>query len=887
MRTLVAQLALAASLAASFGHGAQTDEFFETRVRPVFARNCYTCHTDSQMGGLRLDSGEAVRKGGKSGPPIVPGKPDESLLIQAIRQTHDRIKMPPGGRLKDEEIAAIAEWVKAGAVWPAGAVSEPKPASPGYAITEQQRAFWAFQRVRKPVIPPVRDAAAALGAIDHFVQAQLESQGLKPARPAGKRVLIRRATLDLTGLPPSPEEVDAFLADPSAGAFAKVVDRLLASPRYGERWGRYWLDVARYSDDKLNSTEDEPYPNAFRYRDWVIQAFNRDMPYNLFVKAQIAGDLLPSAGSVAGSPADPLQWQPALGFYALSPEMQDERVDATSRGFLGLTVACAQCHNHKFDPIPQTDYYALQGIFSSTEMHQVPLASKEVVAVWDAQKKALDKAQAKLKDFLAEQTDQLGGILASQTARFLLASRNLAPAGDLDRETLDRWTEFLSTPKRGYAYLNHWFELAAKGASPAEFEAAARELQAKVEEVNEEKHTVDDKNKIKLGLNPSRNDMSQADLFSLPIDQYNFWRDLFSESRRDAGGAMKSREGVYYYSGKIDRFLSGEWKRRLDALRQEAADLKKALPPQYPFLQTIQDVQAPHDIRVAIRGDAGNRGDVAPRQLPSILQEGAPKHFTKGSGRLELAEGIADPANPLTARVMVNRIWLHHFGRGIVETPSNFGNMGSRPSNQELLDYLAARIVENGWSVKSIHREIMLSAAYQRSSEDIATSQAVDPDNRLNWRANWLRMDAETLRDSLLYVAGNLDLQMGGPPAPLNDQNRRRTVYGFVSRRKLDPMLALFDFPNPNNTSEQRVVTNVPLQRLFMMNSGFVEQQAAGLAKRLSGDDGERVRQAYRLLYGRPPSPEEVQLGAAFVRKSNWNEYARVLLNSNEFEWVN
>jgi mono/diheme cytochrome c family protein len=880
LRTLLLQLALAASLA----HAAQTDEFFETRVRPVFAKNCYACHTDSQMGGLRLDSGEAVRKGGKSGPPVVPGKPDESLLIRAVRQTHDRIKMPPGGKLKDEEIAALAEWVKAGAVWPAGALSQPKPASPEYVITAQQRAFWSFQRVRKPALPPVKDAAAAPSALDHFVEAKLEAQGLQAARPAEKRVLIRRATLDLTGLPPSPEEVDAFLADQSPNAFAKVVDRLLASPRYGERWGRYWLDVARYSDDKLNSTEDEPHPNAFRYRDWVIQAFNQDVPYNLFVKAQIAGDLLPSP--------DSLQWKPALGFYALSPEMQDERVDATTRGFLGLTVACAQCHNHKFDPIPQTDYYALQGVFSSTELHRVPLAPKEVVDAWDARKKALDKAQARLKDFLAEQTDQLGGILASQTARFLLASRNLAPAGDLDHETLDRWTQFLSTPKKDYSYLNHWFELVARGASRDQFETAARELQAKVEEVNEEKHTVDEKNKIKLGLNPSRNDMSQADLFSLPIDQYNFWRDLFSESRRDSGGAVKSREGVYYYSGSnIDRFLSGEWKRRLNALRDDVVNLKKALPPQYPFLQTIQDIQTPHDIRVAIRGDANNRGDVAPRQLPSILQEGAPRHFTNGSGRLELAEGIADPANPLTARVMVNRIWLHHFGRGIVETPSNFGNMGAAPSNQELLDYLAARLVENDWSVKSIHREIMLSATYQRSSENIAAglsnNQAVDPDNRLLWRANWQRMDAETLRDSLLDVAGNLDLQMGGPPGQLNDKNRRRTVYGFVSRRKLDPMLALFDFPNPNNSSEQRVVTNVPLQRLFMMNSGFVEQQAAGLAKRLTGDDGERVRQAYRLLYGRPPSPEEVQLAVAFVRKSNWNEYARVLLNSNEFEWVN
>ena len=874
---LIFQLVLAVTVA----HAAGADDFFESRVRPVLARNCYACHTASQMGGLRLDSGEAVRKGGKSGPPIVPGKPDESLLIQAVRQTHDRIKMPPGGRLKDDEIAALTEWVKAGAVWPASAPGAPKTAGAEYVITPEQRAFWSFQRVRKPAVPTVADPAATRNAIDHFVLAKLEAQGLKPARPAEKRVLIRRATLDLTGLPPAPEEVDAFLADRSPDAFAKVVDRLLASPRYGERWGRYWLDVARYSDDRLNSTQEEPYPNAFRYRDWVIQAFNDDMPYDLFVKAQIAGDLLPAK--------DPLQLQPGLGFYALSPEMQDERVDATTRGFLGLTVACAQCHDHRFDPIPQKDYYALQGVFSSTQLHEVPLAARDVVDAWDAQKKALDKAQENLKEFLAAQTDQLGAILASQTARFLLASRHLAPADDLDRETLDRWTQFLAAPKVvEYPYLKRWFELAARNASRDEFEAAAGEIQAKIEEVNEEKHTVDEKNKIKLGLNPSRNDMSQADLLSLPIEQYNFWRDLFSESRRDAGGGVKFREGIYYYGGtRIDRFLSGEWKRRLDALRKEAADRKKALPAQYPFLQTIEDVKSPHDVRVAIRGDANNRGDVAPRQLPSILQEGAPKHFANGSGRLELAEGIADPANPLTARVIANRVWQHHFGRGIVETPSNFGNMGARPSNQELLDYLAARLVENRWSIKALHREIMLSATYQRSSEDIAADQAVDPEDRLLWRFAWQRMDAETLRDSLLAVAGNLDLHAGGPPAPLDDKNRRRAVYGFVSRRKLDPMLGLFDFPNPNNTSEQRVVTNVPLQRLFMMNSSFVEEQAAGLAKRLSGDDAGRVRQAYRLLYGREPSAEESRLGMAFARKSGWMEYARVLLNSNEFEWVN
>ena len=863
--------------AVGFSYAADPDELFETKVRPVFARSCYGCHTDARSGGLRLDSEEAIQKGGKSGPPVVPGKADDSLLVQAIRQTHPRLKMPPGGKLKDDEIAAIVAWVNSGAVWPKRATAEIKST---YTITPQQRAYWAFQPVRKPAIPAVKNTSLVRNAVDNFVFAKLEEKGLRPARAADKRVLIRRATIDLTGLPPTPEDVDAFLADRSPTAFAIVVDRLLASPRYGERWGRYWLDVARYSDDKLNSTQEEPYPNAFRYRDWVIQAFNRDMPYDLFVKAQIAGDLLPSD--------DPLAYQPGLGFYALSPEMQDERVDATTRGFLGLTVACAQCHDHKFDPIPQKDYYSLQGVFSSSELHEVPLAPKDVVAKWDAEKKSLDKVQTHLKEFIASQSDGLGAILAGQTARFLLASRQLAPAADLDRETLDRMSAYLANTKKDHPYLKRWYELAGRGAAAAEFEAAAREFQAKVEEINEEKHLVDEKNKIKLGLNPSRNAMSQADLFSLTIEQYNLWRDHFAPSQKDAGGALKTPDGVFFYgTDKIDRFLSGEWKHRLDSLRQEAADLKKALPPQYPFLQTIKDTADPHDIRVAIRGDANNRGDVVPRHMPSILCAGEPKPFKKGSGRLELAEGIADPSNPLTARVFVNRVWQHHFGRGIVETPSNFGNMGARPSHQDLLDYLAARFVENKWSMKALHREIMLSAVYALSSEDIPANEAVDADNRLLWRANWQRMDAETLRDSLLFVSGNLDLQAGGPPAAWNEKNHRRAVYGFVSRRKVDPMLALFDFPNPNSTSEQRVVTNVPLQRLFMMNSSFVEEQAAGLAKRLTGDDAERVRQAYRVLYGRAPSAEELRLGLAFAGKSGWNEYARVLLNANEFEWVN
>jgi mono/diheme cytochrome c family protein len=852
-----------AILAATTARAAGTDELFETKVRPVLAKNCYACHTDSRMGGLRLDSAAGMAKGGNSGPAIVPGKPDESLLVQAIRRTHERIKMPPSGKLPDADIAAIAEWITRGAAWPAPAVSSAVKSEP---IAAEQRAFWSFQPVRKPAVPQVKNAKWARTAIDHFVLAKLEAQGLGPARAADRRILLRRATLDLTGLPPAPEEVDAFLADRSPDAFAKVVDRLLGSPRYGERWGRLWLDVARYSDERLNSTEADPIANAFRYRDWVIQAFNRDLPYDTFVKAQIAGDLMPSE--------DPLEFRPGTGFYAMSPEMQDDRVDATTRGFLGLTVACAQCHNHKFDPIPQSDFYSLQGVFASSQTKQFPLAAKDVVEKWDGEKKALDKQEAALKTFLAEQSDQLGSILAAQTARFLLASRELGPAADLDRETLDRWKKYLENAKKSHPFLNRWTELAARHAPREEMEAAAREFQAQVESVNEEKHRIEERNKIRLGLNPDRNAMSQADLESIIIDKYNLWHDVL--------------EGVVHYTGTaLDRFLSGEWKRRLLELRAGADQLKKDLPPQYPFLQSLQDAANPHDIRVAIRGDVNNRGELAPRHLPSILCEGTPQPFAKGSGRLELAEGIASARNPLTARVIVNRIWLHHFGRGLVETPSNFGNMGARPSDPELLDYLAARFVELGWSIKALHREIMLSAVYGLSAEKVAANEAVDPDNRLQWRANWQRMDVETMRDSLLFVAGNLDLQAGGPPAPWNDQNRRRAVYGFVSRRKLDPLLALFDFPNPNSTSEQRTQTNVPLQRLFLMNSSFVEQQAAALAKRLTGEDAERVRQAYRILYGRAPAAEEAQMGMAFAAKNGWAEYARVLLNANEFDWVN
>ena len=865
----------AAFLLTSFAFIALSDDRddFEMKVRPLLARNCYACHTQSKMGGLRLDTREAILAGGSSGPAIVLGEPEKSLLFQAVTHTHARLKMPPAGQLKPEEIEALSEWIKGGAYWPV----ETKKAASTYTITPEQRAFWSFQPVSEPPLPTVKAGGWARTPIDRFILAKLEGKSLKPAPPADRRTLIRRATLDLIGLPPTPEETDAFLADKSPDAFAKVVDRLLASPHYGERWGRHWLDVARYADDKLNSTQDEPYANAFRYRNWVIRAVNDDMPYDVFLKAQIAGDQMASD--------DPLKYQPGLGFFALSPEFQDERVDALSRGFLGVTVACAQCHDHKFDPIPTKDYYALQGVFASSEVDEKPLADAKVVELYTEKKKIADKQEERIKRFYQQQTDLVGEMLASQTARFLLAGRGLAQPDDLDSESLSRWKTYLAEPRKDHPFLKPWSDLAARGASQSEFEQEAFRLQAFVIALVEEKQRVDHENEIRLGLDPSRNDLANASLVSLARDKYIFWRDLFAPGTKDSAGFFSSPDGIYYYGrAKIDRFLSPQARAYLKDQRETLDALKKEVPEQYPFLHTLKDNDKPADIHIAIRGDRNNKGDIAPRAFLSVLADGAPKPFTHGSGRLDLAEAVASPDNPLTARVLVNRVWMIHFGRGIVNTPGNFGQLGDRPSHPELLDYLASRFVKGGWSLKKLHREMLLSATYQLSSESVAANQAVDPDDTLFWRFRRHRMDIETIRDSMLFVAGTLDPEPAGKPAKLDDDNNhKRTVYGQISRRKTDPVLSLFDFPNPNSTSEKRIPTNIPPQRLFFMNSKFVENQSKALSERLSGESAARIEQAYRLVYGRQADAEEIRLGLEFLKDHEWPQYARVLLGSNEF----
>ena len=842
---------------------AAKEEFFEMRISPLFANNCYACHTDEHMGGLQLDTAEHAMKGGKSGAVIVPGDAEHSLMMKAIHYTDPKLKMPPTGRLKDSDIADIETWIKNGAVWPkTAAAATPAPHSAPYTITPEQRAFWSFRPIANPAAPNVHDKKWARSEIDRFLLAKLEEKNLKPVPPASKRSLIRRAYFDLTGLPPSPAEVLAFEHDTSPNAFAKVVDRLLDSPRYGEKWGRFWLDVARYSDDRLNSERDDPYENSFRYRDWVIQSIQQDMPFNQFVKAQIAGDLLPNHEL----------YEAGLGFYSLSPEFQDDRVDATTRGFMALTVACATCHNHKYDPIPTQDFYSLLGIFNNTELHETPLAPKEEVERWEAQKKLLDTQESEIKEFVSRQANELAEILAQNTADYMLAAGK-SDNPSLDKETLERLTKYLAAPNHKHPYLDGW----NKEKSPQ----AAHDFQALLLDVNKEKKHIDDENHIRLGLNPSRENLSDANLASMARDKYVLWEDFFGD------------KGVFHYGdGAIDRFLTGVWKAHLESLHARQAELKKQLPSRYAYLQTIADKKKLDEARVWLRGNKDSPGEPAPPHFLAILSDGTPPKFTHGNGRLDLAEAIVDPNNPLTARVIVNRVWQQHFGQGIVRTPSNFGKQGDTPSHPELLDYLATRFMDEGWSLKKLHREMMLTSAYALSTENDETNFAADPENRLLWCANRRRLDVESLRDSLLFVAGDLDLKMGGPATAFGPDNHRRTVYGFVSRRRLDPVLALFDFPNPIATSEQRLPTLVPLQKLFFMNSDFVMEQSKALAKKLqesTGDENTRITSAYRLLFQREPTQEERKLANDFLHGTSnaWPQYTQVLLSSNEFSYLN
>ena len=663
LRTILALLVLGSAPILPQVADADKIDFFETRIRPVLAKNCLSCHTESHLGGLRLDSRENLLKGGNSGPAIIAGNPDESLLIQAVNQTHDRLKMPPSGnKLSAEEIESLRIWIRVGAVWPE--IKSPDTAAGPVGklvIRPEHREFWAFQPVRKPEIPAVRDESWPKTKLDHFILARIEKDGLKTARPADKRALIRRATFDLIGLPPTPNEVDAFLSDSSPDAFAKVVDRLLASPHYGERWARYWLDLARYSDGKIAKSTEAPASNAFRYRDWVVDALNADLPYDKFIKAQLAADLLPES--------ERSKMLPALGFHALGTPDEDDRVDVTTRTFLALTVGCAKCHDHKFDPVPTTDYYSLQGVFKSSERHDYPLVRDEVVSTYKEVEKRIQDKEDQIEKFVRNQRDALIDILLGQTDEYVVAAwgvisgekpdaREVARQQGLDGLTLERWIKYLKNRDREHPFLRDWDRMLASRAPLSEVQALATEFRKLVLDVVAEKKAMEERNLVKLGGLAGYKNKTIRDTVNIEFlepKKWSLWRDLADDPCKTTGcqcglpfeGGIAfygdkgdEHHGYYQLTGeqKIDRFLTGEWTRYLNRMRSELEAIKKTLPPAYPLLHGYEDFKSPSDIRVAIRGDETNLGETVPRRFLQILSPSAPKPFRQGSGRLELAE---------------------------------------------------------------------------------------------------------------------------------------------------------------------------------------------------------------------------------------------------------
>jgi mono/diheme cytochrome c family protein len=915
------------------------EDFFETKVRPIFANICSNCHGDTATSGLRVYSRETLLQGGRRGPAIVPNDPEKSLLIQAVRQSGE-LKMPKGGKLTPEEVQNLTEWVRMGAPWPQ---SKPLLAVAGgapFKISHEQRSFWSFQPIKMPAPPPVKDGRWAKTEIDRFVLAKLEAQGIAPAPAADRRTLIRRATFDLTGLPPTPQEIDAFEKDKSRHAFEKVVDRLLASPRYGERWGRHWLDVARYAEDDVRGLDPKgrgymPFHGAYVYRDWVIKAFNDDLPYDKFLRLQLAGDLsgetnlgdaLPATAFLG---AGPWLWDQAEPVQGRADE-RNERIDAVSRGLLGLTVACARCHNHKYDPISQKDYYALAGVFASSTYKEYPLASDAQVAAWHEKEQRFLDLNEELENFTKAETEQLASILATQTSQYMVAAwrvtgklkATVAEAANhdhVDPEMLDRWVKFLAQPPKSYPFLKDWQAMiAAGGEEEDEAKALAGAFQDLVLQVETAQRAIKEQNEdIKAKADVKKRSRRDAlpnefetddqfcpgcslELKTLPTERASLWFELFMRSV--ASDDEKPVPGLFVFVGwGLKRRLNAEWREYITSLEHQVETLKKSLEPHYPFVHGLSDKPTPVNIRVNLRGNPHSLGEEVPRRFLTVLSPEPAPPFSDGSGRLQLANDIVDSA--IATRVFVNRVWKWHFGSGIVGTPDNFGFAGERPSNPQLLEYIAARFQSNGLSLKKLQRQIMLSAVYQTSPQESKEALEKDGSNRYYSHFNRQRLDAESIRDSILFVAGDLDLkQLGGPSQDFGPENARRTVYCKVSRFRLNNYLQVFDFPNPSFTAEQRFSTNVPLQRLYFMNNEFVYMQAGKLAERVLTQPNEtaRIAEAYRLLYGRAPTAKEMEVGLRFLQTTPekpgntvkgepvtaWREYARVLLSANEFEFI-
>jgi len=829
--------------------------FFEARIRPLFIEHCEKCHGEKkQESGLRLDSRAGWQKGGEHGEIIRPGDPENSRLIRAVRRADENLQMPPKRALDAAEIEALEQWVGMGA---------PDPRE-GTAIARTGvdmaagRKHWAFQPLGDPQPPAVADDAWSESGVDRFILEGLRKAGLRPTPPADRRTLIRRATFDLTGLPPSPAEVEAFVRDPAPDAYARLIERLLASPHYGEHWARHWLDVARYSDTKgyVYAREEKMWVHAAPYRDWVVRALNEDMPYDRFVRLQIAADQI----APAGSPDLAAMGYLTLGrrFLGVTHDIIDDRIDVVTRGMLGLTVACARCHDHKYDPVPTRDYYSLYGVFQGSAEKVVTCGGSRDETFL----KEMRKREQKLRDTMAQRREEQSARVRATVKEHLIAQLELEKypeeafgqlldANDINPVFVRRWQSHLAEDeKRPEPLFAEWHALKKKGATK-DLQAAAARYGARFAEVENQWRSL-----LK----------SQPDARALPDRAAERLRGVLygPDSPCDVPDEHIANIEMYFNNAVVVELwkLQGE----VDRWLIQGANA----PPQATILV---DRAKPGTPRVFLRGNPLTKGDEVPRQFLQVLSAGAGRPFVKGSGRLELAQAIADPGNPLTARVMANRVWAHHFGGGIVSTPSDFGTRAVPPSHPALLDWLALRFMASGWSIKELHRVIMLSRTYQQSGRGpsdpvaLASAQRIDPENRLHWRMTAHRLSFEEARDAWLASSGELNPRVGGKPEPLfSGKNSRRTLYSLVDRERLPDVLRTFDFANPDLSIPQRNETTVPQQALFGLNHPFIASRAGAITRRLPGDAVARVRGLYSRIYQREPSGDELATALSFVQ---------------------
>jgi cytochrome c553 len=974
-------------------------QFFESKIRPLLAENCYGCHSHNARklkASLYLDSREGALKGGESGPALVPGSPQESRLIESVGYKNVDLQMPPKDKLSDRQIADLTAWVKMGAPWgvAATASSSPKPVDE-FNLAARKAKHWAWQPVRPQTPPAVKDATWPTDGLDHFILARLEQANLKPAAPADKRTLIRRATFVVTGLPPSPAEVDAFLADASPDAFSTVVDRLLASPAFGERWGRHWLDLVRYAET-MGHEFDFPIPNAWRYRDYVIRALNADLPYDRFLTEQVAGDLLPDPRRNADGTNESIL---GTGFYFFGEDVQapvdvrqhqadlfDNRIDVLGKSMLGLTIACARCHDHKFDAISAADYYALYGYLKATRYTQTAVNQRDIAA----KVAELKRVKAAIRRAVARVA--LANLPAAPIVESIAAPATPPRSGDIDL-TPESWLaeglaftravpgEFVvgdeRQPVRAFATPARWHS----GLVSARLEGALRSptltlskryLHVRAAGVDSRLNViVDNFNVIREPIYGGlKRPLKSAKPTWLTID-LKMWQgrqayiELIDNSVPDPGGPAASAGGW----ASIERALLSDdaappptpvvatqsVTADADALRAaleswadgslaKAGDtdarvvaLGRVLAAVAPSLRTDEigglireyrriesSLPAPvyalaatdgpaDDEHLFIRGSPKNLGPKIPRRFLEALTPGGPSGVASSSpSRLDLARRIADPANPLTSRVIVNRVWHHLFGRGIVASVDNFGALGDAPSHPELLDYLAGRFVQDGWSLKRLIRTILLSRTWQQSSHGGGAADAADPDNKLLHRQNVHRLEAEAIRDALLAISGRLDRKMYGPSVPVHltefmegrgrpgtsgplDGAGRRSIYLEVRRNFLPPMLLAFDTPTPFNTMGRRSVSNVPAQALILMNDPFVQQQAQLWARAIGtpeSDEAARLTRMYLQAFARPPTESESRTLLAFLKQTDsdpqaWTDLAHALINTKEFIFLN